>query len=362
MYHTAITASPHSYSEVCDTARPRIGYGATMRADLGSETFVHFFKPGAMLNSLVRQLGAKGRPANIVDRLRHAGSGERTGIDVADHDVIEGCDDGAGTGMQVVQPLVGDLGMDGLDTPLLARTLRHGQRRLGVAVEMGRGDGAAVAQGGQFLQAQVDADATRWRTGRSGLNFDDNIEIPVAAPITRKIRAIKNFSFGQRPGMEHAKRVAGEPEGIAFALQFPSLQRHPRQGFPAAITQVGTVRQRTGLGIPLTDIVHRAGMQSKLLTASRRQLDQVESRMPASAETQGILLPVVAVVPDKIDGPRLPVQQASQRFDAVSVDQFHVCLTSTERISSVTAAHALTPAESVPFTPRPEGRGFSEQI
>jgi hypothetical protein len=61
MYNTAITASPFSYSKVCDTSRPRIGQCAAVRTDLGGKIFVNFLKPRAMLNSLVRELCSKRR-------------------------------------------------------------------------------------------------------------------------------------------------------------------------------------------------------------------------------------------------------------------------------------------------------------
>src|SRR5689334_24079197 len=89
MNSTAITANPFSYSQTCDTSRPRVRQGAATRTGLGGKCFVHFFKPRAMLNSLVRQFITEGRPASIKYGLRHAGFGESCRVHVTHGDVIE---------------------------------------------------------------------------------------------------------------------------------------------------------------------------------------------------------------------------------------------------------------------------------
>ncbi|MCP2010851.1 hypothetical protein L1274_004593 [Duganella sp. HSC-15S17] len=51
------------------------------------------------------------------------------------------------------------------------------------------------------------------------------------------------------------------------------------------------------------------------------------------------------------------VQQADQRLYSVTIDQNHTVI-----IYSYFNRRATTATQSAPFTPRPEGRGFSEQI
>jgi hypothetical protein len=89
MLTATFRTSPIPYSKVCDTFRPRIGQCAAVRTDLGGKSFTHFFKPGAMLNSLVRKLISKGRPTGIQYGLRHIGLGEPSGIHVADGNVVK---------------------------------------------------------------------------------------------------------------------------------------------------------------------------------------------------------------------------------------------------------------------------------
>jgi hypothetical protein len=89
MHTTTHRTNPAPYSKTCDTFRPRIGHGAAIGAGLGRKRFVHFFKPRAMLNSLVRQLSSEGRPASIKNGLRHTGLGKSGGIHVAYRNVIK---------------------------------------------------------------------------------------------------------------------------------------------------------------------------------------------------------------------------------------------------------------------------------
>lgn len=86
---TAITASPPSYSKVCDTERPRIRKASTARTDLGGKALIHFLVLRAMLNSLVREHRAEARPGGVVYGLGHPGPGHACGIDIPYRDEIE---------------------------------------------------------------------------------------------------------------------------------------------------------------------------------------------------------------------------------------------------------------------------------
>src|SRR4051794_38301880 len=123
MAATTITACPRSYSKVCDTFRPRSGQRAAIRTDLGGKTFVHFLEPCAMLNSLVRQLIAEGRPAGVENSLCHAGFGESGGIDVADRDEIEFPDNARRQLVVEIGAPLRHLGVDRRNAPLLAGPL-----------------------------------------------------------------------------------------------------------------------------------------------------------------------------------------------------------------------------------------------
>ncbi|MFA9219378.1 MAG: hypothetical protein ACEQSK_20045, partial [Sphingomonadaceae bacterium] len=72
---------------------------------------------------------------------------------------------------------------------------------------------------------------------------------------------------------------------------------------------------------------------------------------------QSVFLPVVAKIPNEITRPALPVQQTDQRLHSVTIDQNHTVI-----IYSYFNQGATTATQSAHFTPRPEGRGFLEQI
>src|SRR5579863_6378587 len=87
MRDTALRAFPASYSEVCDTFRPRLA--CARRTDSGRERFIDFLVPGPVRSRFVAEHVSEGRPACIQDGLRQAGLGESGGVHIADRDVIE---------------------------------------------------------------------------------------------------------------------------------------------------------------------------------------------------------------------------------------------------------------------------------
>jgi hypothetical protein len=100
------------------------------------------------------------------------------------------------------------------------------------------------------------------------------------------------------------------------------------------------------LRILLADVVDGAGVQAQFLAAAGGQLDQVKSRVPWPVEAQRILLPVVAIVPDKVHLSRLLIEQAGQGFDAIEKDQFNALLTDRAGIGSLTNRKSVRPLRS----------------
>ncbi|SFF55756.1 hypothetical protein SAMN05518865_101490 [Duganella sp. CF458] len=302
MYCTAITACPFPYSKACDTSRPRVGQGATIRAGLGGKAFVHLHIPCAMLNSLVRQHFPEGRPACIQHGLRQAGLGESGGIDIADNDMVKRTRNLQRRVMQRIEPAARRIGMDGLDPAPFMRALRGRERRFGLAIEARCRNPIRIRQYGQVFQTQVNADSmidrSHWRFG----NLNHDIEEPVAAAVLRKAGAILDLALGKRPRVEHAEGMSSKAKRIAFPVQVAPLD-------------------------------------------------------PRSLESQGIFLPVVAVIPDEIHRTAPLIKQSAQRLHTIAKDENHtVILYSISQISRRAIA-----TQSAPFTPRPEGRDFSEQ-
>jgi hypothetical protein len=87
MRDATLSTYPASYSEVCDTFRPRLA--GARRTDSGRERFIHFLIPSPVRRRFIAEHVSEGRPACIKNRLRQAGLGESGGIHIADRDVIE---------------------------------------------------------------------------------------------------------------------------------------------------------------------------------------------------------------------------------------------------------------------------------
>src|ERR1700675_3490703 len=87
MRDTTLRAYPASYSEVCDTFRPRFAFAK--RTDSGRERFIDFVVPGPVRSRFVAEHVSEGRPACIEHGLRQAGLGESGGIHIAYRDVVK---------------------------------------------------------------------------------------------------------------------------------------------------------------------------------------------------------------------------------------------------------------------------------
>src|ERR1700726_4016467 len=87
MRDATLSSFPASYSEVCDTFRPRLA--GARRTDSGRERFIHFLVPSPVRRRFIAEHVPEGRPACIKNRLRQAGLGESGGVHIADRDVIE---------------------------------------------------------------------------------------------------------------------------------------------------------------------------------------------------------------------------------------------------------------------------------
>lgn len=309
MHATTVTTLPLSYSKACDTFRPRIGQSTAIRTGLGGKSFVNFFKPCAMLNSLVRQLISEGRPACIHNRLRHAGFGKSGGADISYRDVIKLPNDASREFVVKIISAILDLRMNRFDTSLLFASLRDRQSLFSTSVDVLCLDLLASGQRSEFLKAKIDANASLWLTGHRGIsrNVDHNIEEPIAARIARKVRAVLNFSIRQIARAEDPKHAPSKAEGIAYALNRSAFNRYPPKGFFAAVSQVGPLLLLPTLCVLLAHHVDRIREQAKLFTTADCQLIQIEAGQPLPPPFERIFLAVIAVIPDEINRPGLLV-------------------------------------------------------
>ena len=342
MHSATFRTNPVPYSKPCDTFRPRIGQGAAIRTGLGCITLVHFFKPCAMPNGLVRELSSEGRPTCIENGLGHSALGKPGSIYVAYCNVVKLAHDAGAEFVVKVVTAIRNLPVYRTHPAPFARPLRGSQSGLSAPIDALRLDFFARGQGSEVFQAKVNAHALDGLThaSDSAIHLKHDIQEPVAPAVAGKVGAVLDFSNRQGATVEHAERVSSKSKGIALALQLPALERNPPVGFLPPVTQVRTFFLAARLGVLLTHSVDRARVQTQLFAASCGQLVQIEPGVPAPAKAQGIFLPVITEAPNEIAGPALLVQQASQRLHPVSVNRNHFCFfkksSTARRISSDT--------------------------
>jgi len=357
MYGTTITASPLSYSKTCDTSRPRIGQCATIRAGLGGKSFIYFHVPRAMPNGLVRQHSPERRPGCVKHRLRQTGLSESASIDIANSDMIELFGNLRRLLVQEIHPAASCARLNGFDASSLMCSLRHRKRRLGLSVKSGGWNFFGIRQCGKIFQAKIDANTMIDRPQWPISHLDHNIQEPVATAIAGKAGSILNFSLRQRARVKHAEGIPCKSKRITFPMQVASFQRNPTQGFATTIAQERPPTLRTRFCKLFADSIDAARMQPEFFAAACRQSIQVKSSEPWTVETQGILLPVVAVIPDEVHRTGPLVKQSVQRLYAISAHGNHTVI-----LYSMINLERTTPSESLPFTLHPEGWGFLGQF
>lgn len=353
-----------------------------------------------MLDSLVRKHIPEGRPAGIKNGLRHAGLCQSRGIDVAHGNVIKLANE---TGRKLEVKVVSAMRqsrVDRFDAPLLVGALRYRQCLLRMPVDVLRPGLLAGRQRGKIFQAKVNADPALGLSymRRIGRNINHDVEESAAARVSGKIGTVLDLPLGQGAAIEYPERVSGQAEGIALALEFTPLDRHPGKRLLGPIAEIRPLLLGSRPGVLPAHCIDGAGMQREFPAAAGGELVQIEPSEPLSAKAQCVLLPVVAVIPDEVARSGLLVQQAVERLHPVAIDKDHCCFFKSpsiaRRISWETgmsnfsasawslanlssgrdvvmrfiyrryqpfSEKAATTLQSAPFTPRPEGRVFSEQ-
>src|ERR1700734_2008395 len=186
MRNTTLSTYPASYSELCDTFRPRLGMAR--RTELGRERFIHFLIPSPVRSRFVAEHASEGRPACIENRLRQAGLGESGGIHIADRDVVKLSYDVSRAFMVKVTAGIGDTGVNIRRLTSFTGALRDGEF-LGQPPQIPRVlDLLPVREGREILQAQVDADAAAHRPRFRCSQLHDNAQEPMPAGIAGEVR------------------------------------------------------------------------------------------------------------------------------------------------------------------------------
>jgi hypothetical protein len=211
MRYTTLRTDPASYSEVCDTFRPRLA--RARRTVSGRERFIDFLVPGSVRNRFVAKHASEGRPPCIEHRLCHAGLGESGGIHITDRDVIE-LSNYAGRELMVkVTTGIGDTGVKVRCLTPFAGTLCGGEFVSQLPQKARVFDLLPGGQGSEVFKSQVNPNAASHRP-RLGLgDLHDNVQEPMTAGITGEVRSVLDLAFRQRPRVEHPEGASGEAKG-----------------------------------------------------------------------------------------------------------------------------------------------------
>src|ERR1039458_1514924 len=152
MRRATVRASPVSYSKRAHTFRTAVGNCPAARTRLGSPSFISLNKNSIVPAGLVAKLVPQHRPTCIKHGFSHPGLGKLYGADIADDDQLVFASYLCTRLVELVLSNVRDLGVDGLDAPLVTGPLLNGKRSLMLAIVLQGRDGVAVAARREGLQ------------------------------------------------------------------------------------------------------------------------------------------------------------------------------------------------------------------
>jgi hypothetical protein len=256
MRDTTLRAYPTSYSEVCDTFRPRLA--CTRRTDSGRKRFIYFLVPSPVRSRFVAEHASEGRPPRIQYRLRQAGLGKSGGIHVADRDVIEFANNAGRELVVKIAARIDDTRVDMSRLTPFAGPLRLGKAAGQLSQMMRVVDLLSVGQSSKVFNTQVNANAAVHQPRRCLRDFNNDVQEPMAARLAGEVRSVLNLALRKRPRIEHSKGPSRKAKGVSLTLKMASFQRHPAQRAFAAPSQERAILLSAGLGVLFANGIDRA--------------------------------------------------------------------------------------------------------
>jgi putative transposase len=293
------------YSKRAHTFRTAVGDFPAARARSGSPSFVGLNVNSPVPAGFVAELRTQHSPARIQDGLRHLGFREFGGADIADDNQGVFADKPRRRLVKLVFARVGDLGVDRTDAALVSGPLRNAKRGLVLAIVSKRRDGLAIAQRGERLEPEIDANAPV-----AGRQIVRDLALEDDEPSSARI-------LGKAAGLDALGKVSRFPEPEpalevshlrAIDLHRARDKRHPAEGALGA--EAGAEARTLALGVTrrgelAADGLNGIGVQAEQRAASGAELDQVEGAGPLSDATSfpagfGLALGGDAEVPNLI--------------------------------------------------------------
>lgn len=269
-----------SYSERAHTFRTASRDFPAARARSGCPPFVGLNVNSSVPAGLVAELRTQHSPTRVEHGFRHPCLGELGRADIADDDQGIFADKPRRRLVKLMFARVGDLGMDRANAAFVSGPLRNGKRGFVLAIVAQGRDGRAVAQCGERLKPEIDANAPV-----AGRQVVCDLALENDKPSPARI-------LGKASGFDALGKVAGFPEPEA-ALEVSHLRpvdlhrardkRHPAEG--ALGSEAGAEARTFALGVArrgelAADGLNGVRVQPKHRAAAGAEFDQVKGARP----------------------------------------------------------------------------------
>lgn len=302
----AMAAHPFSNPKTLSTFWA--AHGTAVGTGLGCEAFRHFTVHHLPRYRFVFKKVTEDRPSGVVHRFGHLRFGQFGTANIAHHNQFTVLCQPIRCFMQKVLATVGDLGVK---IPRLSGTtlaLMFGYAALLISIPARRLNFAPIRAGRQRFQPQVDSDMLFAGCYGFVWRFTDEIDIPASPRILSESAAFDQA--GNLSTLPEPENLPCITNGIAQHLHARGFEGNPSQRPFTAPAQSAFLLLLTARGVFLAHRLHRLRVQAQFPAAARCQLIQIKATGPALIPAHGMLLGVVAEIPDGIDRPRHAFQRA----------------------------------------------------
>ena len=298
---------------------------------MGSPSFVSFNKTRPVPAGFIFEHVPQHRPACIKHGFSHPGFCNLRGADIADDDKLVFASDSGARLMELILSGICDLGVDRLDAAFVARSLLNGERGFVLAIVLQGRNSVAVAARRECLQTEVDPDFAV-ASGQIVGDLTLETDIPATPGVLSKAAGLDGFGdFPRFPEMEFPFEIDNVR---TVYLGRASDKRQPTESALGPGTGAKTRGMARGVardGELFAYLTDRIGMQTEFGGATSGQIHKIEMRGPAALgrarSVGGLDLPLnfTAVVPDKINGTRMPIEMLPYRgvLDSILECQNH---------------------------------------
>lgn len=267
--------APLSHVQVTQSAWSRLG--ETGRASHRGPGFIDIAVFDTKPHGFIRKHRAKLAPSGIKHGLRHTGFGKFGGRNIAHGNQTGTAHKSCRGFVCPILPAVGDLGMDGGNTPFLVGTLC---RRQGVFMDFRQvlsGVFDTIRAGNLVLQSEVNPDLGSPQRCAWIVNLTLQVHVPVSLGILSKASRFDSpLDRSRQPEAEASPLVR---DRVTLDTDTASFKRNPPQrAFLTAPLQANLFAVFPLADVFLADFAEGIGMQAQVMASTSREIDQLEGR------------------------------------------------------------------------------------